>query len=42
MHKTGMTWFEVQQTPQYVIEQLLLIWDLESIAEKAANRGKNR
>ena len=39
LNRTGWAWWELRTTPDHIIEELLFIWHLEQIAEKAAARG---
>ena len=37
MQRLGWTEAELRATPQYRIEQILLIWHIENVAHEAAN-----
>jgi hypothetical protein len=38
MQKLGWTYQELQQTPAYIIEQIILIWQLQNIADDSNSR----
>jgi len=40
MQRLGWTFDKLRSTPYRIIEQILFIWHLENIAEKASTRGK--
>jgi len=40
MDRTGWTVQELRAQPAHIIDELLLLWHLQNVAEEAASNGK--